>query len=420
MLKVDNLIFKYSEFFGLDLPYFIKGGFWITLSLIVTTIGGLFLSSLFARIWPPDVYGQYSFLMAAISFVTFTSLPGMSSAVTQAVAEGKEGIYKKVSKLVFKWSLIGTTILLIGSIYFFLRHNSNLAFATFFSATAFSITVSFSFYNSYLNGKKQFKKVAIFSTISQFSSILATAFAIWKLPSLYWVALFSAWSTATVNFILTYITIKELKNNDQDDSALKLGKHLSFSQILIGGSEYLDRFLVPLLLGFSNNAIYAFAILAPMQLHNYLKMFLMLGQPKIAEINNGQLFKDLLKKTLQLEIVVVLIVATYITLAPYFFNVLFSTYKDSAVNLSQIFALSLLYYPSNLFGLALIKQRNTKSIIKINTIYSTASIFSLLIFIPLFGLLGAVYAKILSRFVYSFFQIYYFQRSSKLKVATTT
>src|SRR3989344_3907894 len=55
-----------SNLVGLDLPYFFKGGFWLTSSMILSTIGGILLSSLFARLWPKDVYGQFSFLMSAV------------------------------------------------------------------------------------------------------------------------------------------------------------------------------------------------------------------------------------------------------------------------------------------------------------------------------------------------------------------
>ncbi len=56
---------KLSVLVGLDLPYFVKGGFWLFFSLVASTLGGIFLSSLFARTWPKDVYGQYAFLTAA-------------------------------------------------------------------------------------------------------------------------------------------------------------------------------------------------------------------------------------------------------------------------------------------------------------------------------------------------------------------
>ena len=402
-----------SNLVGLDLPYFFKGGFWLTSSMILSTIGGILLSSLFARLWPKDVYGQFSFLMSAVGFLSLTALPGMGQALIQSVAEGKEGSYRLATKTIAKFSVIGAIIMILGSVYFFLRQNPNLALATFLSALAFPITATASLYSSFLIGKKQFKLVAIYTTVAQFASITATAVALWTLSSFIWVAFFSAWSSAIVNVILTVFTYKQTENNLEDKSIIKLGIHLSFSQVFTIAADYLDRFLVPLLLGFTNNAIYAFAILIPMQLHTFFKTFLTLGQPKFAEISQKNIRGDLIKKSLQLEILIGSTVGAYIIAAPFIFRVLYPAYQGSAVTLSQIYSLSLLYYPGNLFSLSLIKFRLTKEILKTNILYSFTTALSLIILVSLFGLMGAVLAKIVSRTSQLAVQIFLFERKSK-------
>ena len=400
---------KFSAFLGLDLPYFIKGGFWMTSSMILSIIGGIFLSSLFARLWPKDVYGQFSFLMSALGFLSLTALPGMGQALVQSVSEGKEGSYKLATKTIAKFAVIGTVILIFGSAYFFLRQNPNLALATFLSALAFPITATASLYSSFLTGKKQFRQVAIYTTLAQFASIGATAAALWMLSSLIWVAFFSAWSSAIVNVILTIFAYKQTENNLEDKSIINLGINLSFSQVFTIAADYLDRFLVPLLLGFTNNAIYSFAILIPMQLHTFFKTFLTLGQPKIAEISQRNMKRDLIKKSLQLEILIGSTVGAYIIAAPFIFRVLYPAYQESAVTLSQIYSLSLLYYPGNLLSLSFIRFRLTKEILKTNIFYAVTTVLSLIILVPLFGLMGAILAKIVSRTAQVAIQVFLFK-----------
>ncbi len=399
-----------SSTFGLDLNYFIKGGAWLTFSAVATALGGIILSTLFARLWPPDVFGQFSFLTAALGFMSLTVLPGMSQAITQASAENKDGTYPATIKILTRWSTLGTVLLIGGSLYFYFRENSNLAAATFVSALAFPISSIFSLYNAYLSGKKKFKNVAIFTVIAQFSSIGATALALLFFPSLFAVALLSFWSTAIVNAILTFVTLRKVENEKVDKKLLDFGKHLSFSQIFPIGAEYFDRFLIPILLGFSANAVYAFAIIIPMQIHNFLKIFINLAQPKITEIGDKNLQKDLIKKCLQLELLILGIVLAYIFFAPFIFDLLYPGYKKSALLISQIFSLSLLYFPSNLFGLALVKKRSAKSIYMSNSGYALISIFSLLVLVPTLGILGAVIAKIIARFSSAIMQIYLFKR----------
>lgn len=412
--NMDNqrsLMDKSSSFIGLDLKYFASGGFWLIFASVASALGGLLLSSLFSKLWPQDVYGQFTFLTSALGFISLTALPGMGQAITQAVSEGKEGVYKNASLIVAKWSIIGTLLLIAGSCYFYFRQNPNLAAATFASALAFPITTTASFYNSYLTGKKLFKQVAIFSTIAQYSSIIATALALYFLPTLAWVAFFSAWSTAIVNVILTLLALKKIKNETTDYKILEFGKHLSFSQMFPVGAEYFDRFVIPILLGFSTNAVYAFAILIPVQIHSFLKIFINLAQPKIVEIDNKTLHKDLFKKGFQLELLIFVVVLLYIVSAPYIFDVLYPEYKKDSLFISQIFSLSLLYFPGNLFGLGLIKKRSAKSIYANNVTYALVSILSLLILVPTFGILGAALSKIISRFYHAILQIYLFRNA---------
>ena len=91
-----------SFFLGLDVPYFVSGGFWITISLIVTTIGGIILSALFARIWSKEVFGQYSFLMAALGepslreVIAYPMTAGGQTAVMDAPSEAGEEQLKEL------------------------------------------------------------------------------------------------------------------------------------------------------------------------------------------------------------------------------------------------------------------------------------------------------------------------------------
>lgn len=413
--SIDSKVEKLSNFLGLDLAYFIHGGFWLSSSTILSFIGGILLSSLFARIWPSDVFGQFSFLNSAISFVSILALPGMSAAVTQAVAEKKEGFFKRSIKTVGKFSLLGAIILLLGSFYFYLRHNQSLAIATAVSAFAFPLVNTGGLYTSFYSGRKDFKKLALLNIGTQYVSIGATALALLKFPSLIMVALFSNWSSAIFSVFVIYFALKGLKNNDDDLKLEKMGLTLSLGNTIALGVDYFDRFAIPLFLGFNQNAVYAFAILIPLQIQSFLKIFSSLAQPKITIISERNIRKDLVKKSLQLEILIAVIVAAYIFSAPTIFKILYPKYQ-SAVFLSQIFSLTLLYYPSNLFGLYLVKKRALSKSFFSSAVYGLVSICSLLIFLPLWGLIGAVVAKIITRIVLVI--ISYALFSNELKVAS--
>lgn len=400
-----------SSYLSLDLNYFVGGGFWLIVANSLSIVGGIFLSSLFARIWPKETYGQFSFLMSLLGIASILALPGMSQAVTQAASEGKDGVFKKASRAVALWSLVGVVFLTIIAFYFYLNASSALATAILLSALLFPVISGASLYNSFLAGKKLFKKVAILGFVAQVVSILATAFALLYWPDLVVVSFFSTGSTAIVNFVLTLLALKEAKNDLLDENLLKMGIHLSFSQFFTISADYLDKLFIPVFLGFTNNAIYAFAILIPMQIHAFLKIFTTLGQPKVARIDEKQLGRDLTQKSLQLELLILILVAAYILVSPYVFAALYPAYMESALQLSQVFSLSLLYFPSNLFGLGLIKKRDSASIYKLNISYLALTAISLLVLVPAFGLWGAVISKVVVRFIQGFIQFYLFKKA---------
>ena len=98
---INHLIKTASSIFGLDLPYFIKGGFWLVLANLIALVGGIFLSSVFSRVWPKDVYGQFSFLTSAVGLLGITTLTGLNEAVFQGSIENRDGIYNEALRKVF-------------------------------------------------------------------------------------------------------------------------------------------------------------------------------------------------------------------------------------------------------------------------------------------------------------------------------
>lgn len=412
---IDSQIKNLSGLFGLDLTYFITGGFWLACSSVVSLTGGILLSTLFARLWPKDVFGQFSFLTFAISFIGITTLPGLTEAVFQASIENKNGVFREAVKKVVYLSLAGALLLIFGSIYFFLRDNQNLAFSVFFASLAFPFSTLGSLVIAFYNGKKDFKKSALIAATINLFSIIATSIALIYFRSFVIVTIFSTWSTAIINILFTYKVFAGAKGLKSDSRLIKLGLTLSVSQVVWLGIDYLDKLLIPFFLGFEKNAIYFFAILIPLQLQGFFKTFITLGQPKISEVAPDKIRQVLLSKSILLEILIAFIVLFYILICPLIFKTLYPLYHE-AILLSQIFSLSLLYYPSNIYGVYLIKKRVIKWNFIATVIYGISSLLSLLIFLYFWGLIGAIFSKIFAKIVQVVItQIIFLRVTSKVK-----
>lgn len=414
---MNNISNKLSVWLKLDLSYFVKGGFWLAFSTLASILGGILLSSLFARIWPKDVYGQYSFLVSALGFLSIFSLTGMKEAVFQGSIENKDGIFKRATRKVFLASILGTVILILGSIYFYSRDNSNLAIAVLLSSFAFPFSALGGLSISFHKGKKNFRLVSIMSIVANLFSILMTAAALIWFSSLVAVALFSTWSTAFINILFVFKTSKDSKNDKSDKKLLKYGFFASITGFIWQGLDYADRFFIPLLLGFEKFAVYTFAIFIPNQIQVFFKSLITLGQPKVTEISDRNIKKALISKSLQLELIIVAIVISYIFLAPRLYKFFYPDYSDS-VFLSQVFSISLLLYPNNLFATYLTKRRLIRESVVGTVIYAFFSFGSLLLFIYLWGLIGAVFSKVFSRIVQMLINlIIFFREIQKRKAA---
>ena len=85
-----------------------------------------------ANMIPKESYGYYRYILSIFSLIGIFSIGGMSTAVTQSVARSLDGILKKAIQMILKWSLLGSTALLIISAYYFNKDNLNFTWIFIF------------------------------------------------------------------------------------------------------------------------------------------------------------------------------------------------------------------------------------------------------------------------------------------------
>jgi len=59
--KIFEISQKWGKKLGLDLPYFIKNGFWMMIRQVVDLLASLVPSIAFARLLDKNVFGEYQF-----------------------------------------------------------------------------------------------------------------------------------------------------------------------------------------------------------------------------------------------------------------------------------------------------------------------------------------------------------------------
>jgi len=393
--RIYTLAKKYSSKVGLDLPYFIKGGFWLSVGQFFGTLKGFILSIVFANLLSKGVFGEYSFAMTVLGIAGIFALPGMGVAVVQAVAKGYEGTYYKALKEIFKWSWLGSLLLLGFSIYEYFYGRFDMMSIFLILSSVFPFYSISGFYPNLLNGKKRFDVLAKLSSFFNVISTILIVIVVFFTGSVFWIVIVTVLVQIFVNgYFSLFYAKKFINNNKIDEHGIEFGKSISYSQAFSNIANNFDSLIIAYFLGFSDLAIFKIITLLPNQIKILANAFTPMLLPKIASKNMSK--KDLMKHFKKFFLVVVFLILIYWMVAPFIFKWFYPKYYDY-VWLSMIFQLSFISFLSILPYNYLIKETNGKLI---NKYYNYSSLLLIAIspvLIYYYGLVGAIAGRMICR-----------------------
>lgn len=382
-----------------DMVYLAKGGFWLGLSHVALAASALLLAVVFARVLPKEIYGNYKYILSIGSLVGALTLSGIGTAITRSVARGFEGIVKKGIRMYLVWSIGAVLITLAAALYYFINGNTVLASSLAIVSIGVPLLNAGLLFNPFVTGRKQFRLHAQYSIVSALVPtalliVVATLYST-NVPLLVLTYFIAHAGTA---YVLLRYTIKRLKPNDKVDEAdVTYGKHVSVMNILTAVAAHIDKVLLFQLLGAVEVAVYTFATALPAQLRGLFKIVNNLIFPKLSENQRSRSFGNIFYKTILFTIVIGMLVTLYILFAKPIFELLFPAYVESVVY-SQVVALALIGAALGVLPLqALHAHRSSKKLYLYHTVASLFEIGLMVILIFIYGIWGAVWARIASR-----------------------
>lgn len=399
-IKIVSLLRWSERYTKTDMLYLAKGGSWLFIGQVVSTLSVFITSIAFANLLPPDVYGIYKYVLSITSILAITTLTGMDSAVTQAVARGYDGSLSQAFRTKLKWGTLGTVASLFIALYYYTQGNLVLALSFCIVAIFTPFNESFDLYNSFLFGKKDFgtqAKYGVLSKILIVSSIVTTLFLtnnIWIILSVYFMSLFLPSA-----FFLIKTLRKQKENNNIDKDTVSYGKHLSLIGIIGLIAMELDKILIFQNIGATELAIFVLAVAPVDQLKGIMKNLNSLALPKLANQKGEDIKKSINHKILILALITGGIVLVYILLAPIFFKLFFPKYLSSVIY-SQILSISLIGAVISSFLYTVLESQKAKEQLYKFNIYG--NLFTIILLFPLvlaFGIWGAISARIISRYI---------------------
>ncbi|CAB3289255.1 Polysaccharide biosynthesis protein [Methanocaldococcus lauensis] len=393
--KIYLLAKKYSKKLELDLLYFIKGGFWLGVNQFFSLLKGFILSIVFANWLSKEVFGEYSFVMTVLGIAGIFALPGMGVAVVQAVARGYEGTYFKALKEVFKWSWLGSLLLLGFSIYEYLYGRFSLMIIFLILSSIFPFYSISGFYPNLLNGKKRFDILAKLSSFFNIVSMILIVSVVFFTKSVFWIVVITVLAQILINgyFSLFYVK-KFVENNEIDEHSIKFGKSISGAMALSNIANNFDSLIIAYFLGFTDLAIFKIVTLLPNQIKMLANTFTPMLLPKISSQHMTK--KDLMKHFKKFFLIVIFLILGYLVIAPFIFKWFYPQYYDY-VWLSMVFHMSFISFLSVLPYNYLIKEKKGEFL---NKYYNYSAILLIVIspmFIHYYGLIGAISVRIICR-----------------------
>jgi len=386
-----------------DMLYLAQGGFWLTLGHAVSVGASFALAIAFANLLPKEAYGTYKYILSVAGIVMALSLTGFKTVVVQQVAQGFEGILRQAFWTNLRWGIIMAAVCAAAATYYLAHGNGQLAIALIIIGLFSPLLGSSGLYSMFLNGKKDFRGIAVGEIADALVLTCLTLVALlFTDDPLVLVLTYFCASTATG--LLWYVrTVRRYApNTATEPSSLRYTKHLSAMNILIAATVYVDKILVFHYLGAAELAVYVLALAIPDQLRMvFQKNIGGLVLPKfsekatessVAEIRH-RIFPTLVRAT----VVLLAVTALYIAAAPFLFSLFFPDYLES-VWYSQLFSLSLVAVLAGIPVSMLQSQHKTKELYQFNLTTGVVQLGLLLVLVPLYGIGGALTAGLISRF----------------------
>lgn len=402
---LDKLLNKTGKLLNIDARYFARSGSYIGINHIVESLAKLALNIVLARELSQIVYGQYNFILSIVGTLAFLSLQGTTTSITRSVSRGYDQTVVTGTIDRIKFSVLGSVALFITAGYMYARNDDILGNSLIVAGLFFIPYNAISGFEAFLNGKRKFREYSIYRSIITMSVAAATIIVTFITRDLFWTIVALIASNSILNIIFYLKTLKLRENRNIDKDAVGYGRHLSYIGLISTVFINIDKLIVTYFLGFQSLAIYTVAMLLPRQLKLLGKSFSAAIFPGLAALDKEKANKTIKGKYGKIVIVSIIISIIGAVLAPYAIRIIYGQSYEEAILYTQIvFAFSWLVIATTPIVDALLPaQKRNKRLLKLSIYTYSTYIVSLLVLVPLYGVIGAVIAYIINKmftFVY--------------------
>ncbi len=402
-----------SRVLNIDVEYFVHGGFWLGVDQGVGMLLRLVQVAVFAHVVDKTFYGEYQFIITMMTAFALFALPAMDTAIIQSVANGYKSSLVVGTRAKFKWSLLGCLgLVLTGLFYKFVRPEP-FWLVLILCAVFFPFYFSLSSVSAYYRGRENFRAAAVYGLLVEAVAMVVVVGMLMLTKSLVWVV---GSMMASSVLVLLWVFVKarrEIRMEPVDKNVVSFGIHLTVMNALNYLSFYADKLIIGILIGLENLAVYSVAIGAANNLAAGGNLFGILLLPKLSRNDHSAKIKQWFWLAI-IGSLAAAVAAAFVM--PWLIPLLFSEKYSDAVLYSQIVMAFLVFYlPACVLRSYFQGRKKTKFLYVHNVTFGILNLVLLFVFVPLYGILGAVISKVALHAVGLASMLAYFLFTTKVK-----
>lgn len=369
------------------------GGSWLLFERLFFIAKGFILSLLFANLLPKEVFGAYQFVMALVGTACVFALPGMATAIIQAVARGHGGTLQAGVKLMLRYAWGGSIFLFGAALYATWQQHSTVSLFWLLAPLLPLYAVAVGAWRSFFTGKERFREAAKIGILGEGLTLLVFLGVIFFFPTESALVLAAFFTPLVFYGTVLLKNLRETKGESVDESNLTFGKRLSWLYGIGVAASYLDKLIIGHFLGFAELAVFTIASIIPDQIRDAVRVVVGFVLPGFSRMEDTATHRrTILKGIGALFIIVAGLVGVYILVAPWLFQLFFAQYQE-AITYTQVAALASLTVPLMILDSYFRARKDDRIATRVALSGYAAGTIANLALIPFFGIWGAIIAR---------------------------
>ena len=399
-------------------PLNLKGGSLRAIALLVVSRGfvagaGFLASALWAHYFSKDTFGRYQILIAATSVVASFCLPGLDDATLISSAKHKDGNLRPIIRLRVAAAALGALAIAVWGVVRYWYPDPLLSEAFLIAAALFIPQQLASIWQQFTNGKGRFRALTIGQVlISSANMVVVAAFVAAGMTAgtvLPWIVLGSQVATVSVILSLHRWMRRLRENNDTDPDIIGYGHHVTVAA-LIGWVFSADRLIVGEVMSAADVAVLSVAIVLPAQVKVFFNAFEQVFLPGVtAAPSVVEAWAYIKPRIFRLGAAYVALGLIGFVLLPILIPLFFSHRYVEAVPYAKWLWLTTCLAAPFAFLASILNSQQDRRFLYTRRLSSQIILLAMFfVLIPLFGLLGAVIARIVNHAILIVFNTAYF------------